>query len=195
MAKTRIRSKNEQAKNGYRHGERNQHTGQLTTTWLTPQWLIEALGPFDTDAACPTGGMPWKTAERMVTEQDDSLAMDWKGFGYTWLNAPWGPEQWEFIDRLDAHGNGIALLRARTNTKAFHRYAWQSPNISGVFFFSGAKLTFHNEDGTKADHCDPWPCVLLVYGSHAINRLKMAILEGKVQGTLIESALHYSKIG
>lgn len=50
----------------------NVDTGQKT--WLTPKWIIDALGPFDMDPCVPDH-MPWSTATRMVTKAEDGLTV------------------------------------------------------------------------------------------------------------------------
>lgn len=91
----------------------------LTTTWLTPPHILDALGPFDLD---PCGHPDWPTARRRVTLPDDGLAADWSG--RVWLNPPYGREVWEWLAKLAAHGDGIALVFARTETEGFVREVW-----------------------------------------------------------------------
>ncbi|MCD8140502.1 MAG: hypothetical protein LUE17_12120 [Planctomycetaceae bacterium] len=45
-----------------------------TDTWLTPPWILSALGPFDLDPCCPAT-MPWVTATTMYQEPADGLAL------------------------------------------------------------------------------------------------------------------------
>jgi hypothetical protein len=61
--------------------------------WLTDPLVIQALGPFDLDPACPSK-MPWQRAATMWTKADDSLNRDWDGF--VWLGCQVGqPWQWD----------------------------------------------------------------------------------------------------
>ena len=94
---------------------------QQTETWLTPPEILRALGAFDLDPCCPPF-MPWTTAARMLTPEDDGLAHPWAG--RVWLNPPWGHKATPWLERLAAHGNGIALLPARTETRAFFAHVW-----------------------------------------------------------------------
>ena len=48
----------------------NIDTGEKT--WLTPRYIIDALGPFDLDPCCPPK-MPWRTAAEMVCRPADGL--------------------------------------------------------------------------------------------------------------------------
>ena len=60
----------------------------ITTTWLTPPGIIDALGPFDLD---PCGHPGWPTADRLICLPDDGLAADWPASDRVWLNPPYGP--------------------------------------------------------------------------------------------------------
>ena len=91
----------------------------LTTTWLTPPHILDALGPFDLD---PCGHPDWGTARRRIVLPDDGLAVDWSG--RVWLNPPYGREVWGWLAKLAAHGDGIALIFARTETEGFVREVW-----------------------------------------------------------------------
>ena len=56
----------------------------MTTTWLTPLHIIEALGPFDLD---PCAYPDWPTARTRLVLPTDGLAAEWKG--RVWLNPPY----------------------------------------------------------------------------------------------------------
>lgn len=175
---------------GYSPGNRNQHQGGLTDTWLTPPGLIEALGPFDTDVCCPDDPMPWRTADRMIRKSEDCFTIDdWKFLHFKWCNPPYGKEQWRFIEKMAEAGNGIALIRARTNVEAFHRWAWEDENAADwLFFGAGGKLTFHSADGVKHKNNDPLPYVLLGWGDEARSRILGAMGAGKIRGTFLGNA-------
>lgn len=44
--------------------------------WITPQYIIEDLGPFDLDP-CASLTQPWATAKTMFTKQVDGLSQPW----------------------------------------------------------------------------------------------------------------------
>lgn len=46
--------------------------------WLTPKYIIDALGKFDLDPCSPIH-RPWPTAHNHYTIEDDGLSTDWKG--------------------------------------------------------------------------------------------------------------------
>lgn len=142
-------------------------------TWLTPKFIIEALGEFDLDPCTPTT-MPWKTAERRYTKEDDGLIQPWEG--RVWLNPPYGREAVKWLRKLAVHNNGTALLLARTETKDWFESVW--PKASGILFLKG-RLYFHHEDGTKAKaNCGAAP-VLVSYGEKDAKILANCNLTGK----------------
>lgn len=50
-----------------------------TNTWLTPQSLIEALGPFDLDPCAAPSPRPWPSAKYHIELPVDGLAEAWYG--------------------------------------------------------------------------------------------------------------------
>ena len=77
-------------------------------TWLTPRYIIDALGPFDLDPCCPDGGMPWQTARQMIAKSEDGLKADWNG-KRVWLNPPYGREALPFFEKMIAQNTGGGL--------------------------------------------------------------------------------------
>ena len=125
----------------------NTDTGEKT--WLTPRYIIDALGPFDLDPCCPDGGMPWATALQMITKSEDGLKADWDG-KRVWLNPPYGRDALPFFEKMIAQksGGGIALVFARTDTAL-----WQDiifPESEAVLFLRG-RLRFCLQDGTPGE--------------------------------------------
>jgi len=140
-------------------------------TWLTPPEWVDTLGPFDTDPCCPPN-MPWPTATRMLSA--DGLEAEWTG--RVWLNPPFGREAVKWLRKLVAHGNGIALVPARTETAMFYECVW--PRADSVCFVQG-RPHFHRADGSRAPFNSGAPIVLVAYGEHNGARLTAAGL-GKV---------------
>ena len=126
--------------------------------WLTPKELLDRLGPFDLDPCAPVV-RPWATAEQHYTIFDNGLKQKWKG--RVWLNPPYGAQTGLWLARLSEHGDGIALVFARTETKAFHKHVW--PKASALLFLKG-RLTFHHADGSAANSSAGAPSVLIAYG-------------------------------
>lgn len=145
---------------------------------ITPKWIIDALGPFDLDPAA-AGQRPWDCAKENFTVATDGLSRTWNGF--VWLNPPfnrYGILAW--IHRIASHGNGIALLHARTET-AWFRPCWQ--HASGIFFLRH-RVIFCKPDGSpqttsKGEVANSGaPVCFVAFGQKAFNRLNDCQLEG-----------------
>jgi hypothetical protein len=117
-------------------------TGKSDDTWITPMWLLEPLGKFDLDPCCPEV-MPWRTANKVMTIVDDGLISPW--FGRVWLNPPYGRETGKWLEKLSNHGNGLALVNARTDTRWFHDMVWMR---SHSVFFLKKRVFFCRPDGS-----------------------------------------------
>ena len=133
--------------------------------WLTPQDVLRALGPFDLDPCSPIDP-PWPMAERTFNVRDDGLKQAWRGF--VWCNPPYGTKTATWLDRMAFHGNGIALIFARTETEMFFEHAWS--RSTSMLFLRG-RLYFHHVDGRRAMANSGAPSVLLAYGAEADGRL------------------------
>jgi hypothetical protein len=140
--------------------------------WLTPPDLLARLGPFDLDP-CTPAAMPWPTAARRYTPADDGLAQPWEG--RVWLNPPYGRETGRWLERLARHGDGVALVFARTETAMFWRWVWT--RAAGLLFLKG-RLAFLRTDGTKAGHNSGGPSVLIAYGTRNVQALAGSGLAG-----------------
>lgn len=65
--------------------------------------------------------------------------------------------------KLHEHGNGIALLPARTETKMFFEYVWGHAH---AILFVKNRPHFHFANGQKALFNSGAPIVLIAYGYH-----------------------------
>ena len=155
--------------------------------WLTPPAIIAALGPFDLDPCSPIH-RPWDTAKRHFTRLDDGLSMPWseerereRERERVWLNPPYGRETFLWLERLATHGNGTALIFARTETKGFHEQVWDK--ATALFFFKG-RLCFHRVDGSKGGTANA-PSCLIAYGEYNAQRILEASQAGKIQGKFV----------
>lgn len=131
----------------------------LKDEWLTPPYILAALGEFDLDPCSPIN-RPWPTAEAHYTILDDGLKQPWRG--RVWCNPPYGLEAAKWLDRLADHGDGIALVFARTETAMFFEHVWGK--ASALLFIRG-RLHFHHVDGTRAGANSGAPSVLIAYGA------------------------------
>ncbi|WP_426566398.1 DNA N-6-adenine-methyltransferase [Angustibacter sp. McL0619] len=145
-----------------------------TNVWLTPPDLLAALGPFDLDP-CAAVNQPWKTATAQYTVEDDGLAQDWDGL--VWCNPPFGPEAAAWLARCAQHGNAIALVPARTETRWFVQQVWGKADA--VLFLHG-RPHFHHPDGTRGKANSGAPICLIAYGWRAAVRLGDCSLAGSL---------------
>ena len=104
----------------------------LTDEWLTPPWILQALGHFDLDPCAPVD-RPWDMADRHYTVADDGLSQDWHG--RVWCNPPYGYQAGLWLEKLAGHGRGTALVFARTETRMFFSQVWH--RASAVLFIRG----------------------------------------------------------
>ena len=141
--------------------------------WLTPPEIIKSLGKFDVDPCTPIN-RPWDTAKIHYNKNDDGFTKEWHG--RVWCNPPYGKETFKWINKLAAHGNGMTLIFARTETLGFHREVWNKANA--IFFFKG-RLKFHYVDGTQGE-CANAPSCLVAYGQNNVEAIKNANLNGKL---------------
>lgn len=151
----------------------HQSAAALKDEWLTPPSVIEALGDFDLDPCAPVV-RPWETAAKHYTAMDNGLAQPWEG--RIWCNPPYGLEAAKWLARCAAHGNAIALIFARTETRMFFDHVW--PKAQGVLFLEG-RLYFHHVCGKRAAANAGAPSVLVAYGSANAEVLKTCKLAGQ----------------
>lgn len=129
-----------------------------TDEWLTPPEIMAKLGAFDLDPCSPIN-RPWDTARRHFNVTDDGLSRDW--FGRVWMNPPFGREATRWMKKMADHGNGIALIPARTETAMFYESVWT--RADAVLFLKG-RPHFHRVDGSRASFNSGAPICLVAYG-------------------------------
>jgi len=137
--------------------------------WLTPRWILDALGGFDLDPCAPVS-RPWDTAKHYYTELDDGLHKEW--FGRVWCNPPfhrYHRPMW--MRKMAEHGNGIMLLPAAGETKAFADYVWGKCN--GILFLN-RRPHFCYVDGTEASANSGCTICLIAYGEYNFEVLKQS---------------------
>lgn len=139
--------------------KQHQNTVGETDVWLTPKWILDALGPFDLDPCAPEV-QPWPTAGKKYTEADDGLTREWRG--KVWLNPPFNRyERPKWMRRMAEHGNGIMLIPAACETNPFKQYVW--PFASAVLFLN-RRPHFCLPDGTEAEANSGCTICLVAYG-------------------------------
>lgn len=153
-----------------------------TNSWLTPPDLIEALGPFDLDP-CAASPRPFDIGTVNYTEADDGLARPWTGF--VWCNPPYGPHVGQWLERMRKHGNGIALVFARTDTRAMQSAL---RGADTVFFLAGRLRFLRSTRPFESGGSAGAPSMLLGYGPLACE--KLSNLSSQRAGIIYRSQEH-----
>ncbi len=150
--------------------ERSEKT---TVEWLTPPELVKSLGKFDLDPCTPISP-PFIHAVHNFTIKDNGLIKEW--FGRVFLNPPYGKGMEKWIEKLKLHGNGIALIFARTETKLFFNHIWD--DADAVLFVKG-RIKFYNIEG-KQMGTPGAPSIFIAYGAENAMTLEKSGIQGKI---------------
>lgn len=150
----------------------HQSAAMLKDEWLTPPEIIWALGGFNLDPCAPIN-RPWPTAVTHHTVLDDGLAREWHG--RVWCNPPYGAEAARWLNKLANHGDGIALIFARTETAMFFDHVWE--RADAILFLRG-RLHFHHVNGQRAAANAGAPSCLIAYGRDNVRALRESGLVG-----------------
>lgn len=152
----------------------HQSAAMKNDEWLTPPHVLQALGPFDLDPCAPVV-RPWPMAATHYTAADNGLTKPWTG--RVWLNPPYGQETAKWMERMADHGNGVALIFARTETAIFFPWVWERAT---AWLFLKGRLHFHFVDGRRAAANSGAPSVLVAYGEANAQALACSGLAGKM---------------
>lgn len=117
-------------KTGFTH----ESTYNESKEWYTPVGIFSSLDiSFNLDPCSPGASVcPWIPALHHYTIEDDGLIKEWSGS--VWMNPPYGSDTPRWMNKLCNHGNGIALVFARSDTRWFHDYV---PKADAVCFIKG----------------------------------------------------------
>jgi len=143
----------------------------MSDDWYTPLSIFDALGlEFDLDP-CSPGADHWVPASKVFTKEQDGLKSEWSGL--VWMNPPFGGRngQVPWLEKFIAHGNGIALVAARTSSGWFHDIA---PRVDALLFPKG-KTKFVRPDGSIGGSPGTG-VVLMAMGSQACLALEQSNL-------------------
>jgi hypothetical protein len=149
-------------------------------SWITPAHIVNAVGPFALDPAA-ADSMPWPTA-RKTLHRDRGLRQRWDRRGMVWLNPP-ARQRDVWMRKCANHGNGIALVYARTDTAWFCETVWRHPNTTALLFLTG-RVHFAGVTGRQRGPA-PAASVLVAYGKNARRRLERAVRDWKLRGRLV----------
>ena len=93
-----------------------------------------------------------------------------------WLNPPFGREAVKWLKRMADHGNGIALIFARTETKAFQEFCWRKAD---AMLFMAGRIKFRLPGGGTSGTAGA-PSVLIAYGKENAEALRRSGIAGYV---------------
>lgn len=144
-----------------------------TVEWFTPPEIVNSLGKFDLDP-CTSNLCPFSFADKRFTINEDGLIQQW--VGRIWCNPPYGKESKLWLEKLSIHGDGIALIFARTETKAFFDYIWDKADA--ILFFKG-RIKFFDIEGKQTQSAGA-PSCLVAYGKNNVKALENSGLKGKI---------------
>jgi hypothetical protein len=145
---------------------------------ITPKYIIDALGPFDLDP-CASEPQPWPCAR--MGWYASGLDLPW--FGRVWLNPPFDRDEvGKWIAKLADHGNGIALLHARTEAEWFVP-VWEK---ASAILFLADRLYFHYPDGRRAEANSGAPACLCAFDNdHSLSENWYALSASWLKGFFV----------
>ncbi len=135
----------------------NVHYSSKTPEWETPQKVFDDLNAefsLNWDVCATKENRKrtdyWEKAE-------NGLIQNWEG-KRCWMNPPYGREIGRWVYKAATGGASIvvALLPARTDTRWFHDYIYQKPNVE-IRFIKG-RLKF---GGSK--NSAPFPSMIVIF--------------------------------
>ena len=141
--------------------------------WLTPPEILAALPRFDLDPCAPAI-QPWPTARHKYSLPQDGLALPWGGS--VWCNPPYGRHAAKWLARCAEHGNAMALIFARTETRDWQEQVWGKAD---ALLFLFGRLHFHHVDGTRAKANSGAPSAIIAYGPSMSAALDFCKLPGR----------------
>ena len=143
-----------------------------TDEWYTPRWIIDLLGPFDTDPCSPVVP-PYEIAPISYNEEQNGLTYDWQGV--VWMNPPYSRKPLrQFCEKMARHGNGLALLMNRQDNLLWQEVIFPSARS---MLFMRHRVKFLRPDGTTGSPC--YGSCLVAWGDECDRRLRQSGIEGK----------------
>ena len=134
--------------------------------WQTPPEmldLVRQVGPIVLDPCSasdnPTKAMMW------YTEKEDGLAQPWSKNGVNYVNPPYKyADTWvkKCVAEWTRGCEVVALIPARTDTKYYHEWIFQTANA--ICFLKGRiKFLEPTAEGPKAKDAAPMPNALILW--------------------------------
>ncbi|WP_181436237.1 DNA N-6-adenine-methyltransferase [Curtobacterium sp. MCBD17_008] len=138
--------------------------------WYTPAAVFNALGvEFDLDPCSPGSALSNVPAVSCFTIDDDGLTSPWHGM--CWVNPPYDDTD-TWLEKPAAHGDGIALVFARTDTKWAHK----AMASADVVCFTAGRIKFINGRTGRPQGSPGAGSMFLAWGERAARALRQADL-------------------
>ena len=165
-------------------GFSHESTAAQSIVWYTPPWIFQALGlRFDLDPCHPSERIAWVPADLVYSLPTNGLVMPWSG--RVWCNPPYGGETISWLSKMSAHGNGIALVFARTDCAWFHDHV---TSADAVLFLRG-RVRFVDGFGTSGGGGAGSGSMLIAWGAENVQALQAM----RSYGFLIKHGTEYIK--
>ena len=114
-------------------------------------------------------------ARKHYCPPQDGLSLKWGG--RVWLNPPYSREAVKWLRKMAGHGDGVALVFARTETAWFRECVWEAAD--GLLFLDG-RIHFYRPNGIKAAANAGAPSVLVAYGMANVRSLEKSGIKGNL---------------
>lgn len=156
--------------------KQHQRTIGKNDEWITPKYIIDALGKFCLDP-CAAKKMPWRTATKVFTISDNGLEKKWSG--RVWLNPPFHRYKRPlWMKKMAIHRRGIMLIPAAFETVAFKEWVL---DLADSVLVLNHRPHFCYIDGRRAKANSGCTICLVSYSKYDTLRLKNSDL-----GTLLK---------
>lgn len=127
-----------------------------TDDWSTPQEFYDLLNAEFNFTLDPCADDANHKCDRYFTKVQNGLVQDWSG-ERVYCNPPYGKGIQEWVAKCANHaGLAVMLIPARTDTKWFHQFVYNKPNVE-VRFVKG-RLKFGNSKNSA-----PFPSMVVIF--------------------------------
>jgi len=130
-----------------------------TDLWSTPNDLFEKYNDifnFNTDVCAISDNAK---CQHFFSPEQNGLIQDWRGS--CWMNPPYGRTIGKWIEKAstEQRNNGttvVCLLPARTDTRWFHEFIYNKPNVTIELLRGRIKFGGHK-------NCAPFPSMIVIF--------------------------------
>ena len=127
-----------------------------TDDWSTPHEFYDALNEEFCFTLDPCADDTNHKCDKYFTKVQNGLVPDWSG-ERVYCNPPYGKGIQEWVAKCANHdGLAVMLIPARTDTKWFHQFVYNKPNVE-VRFVKG-RLKFGNSKNSA-----PFPSMVVIF--------------------------------